>query len=186
MRRWQTGHHAFFVLIQGIVINQRQLLARLRQGNISASRAAFKRATRLLDASAAAMRLTGRMPASCYDAVRESMTPPSVPAGFSGLWSIDHRAMIDELKALKRQIVVLDDDLIEDHQSWMAALDRAYQSHAYVCEQFVGDGPSLAMRTEKNTSQRSGLQSLDAFRERTLNLAAMRGSKQKATPSCEE
>lgn len=174
MRRWLSGHHVFFVLIQGIVINHRRLLNALQQQDIASARQAFLRAARLLDGSAGAMLLAGDMPRDCYESIRLSMTPPAVPDGFSGVWSADHRAMMDDLKALKSHIDTLNPVLEPERQAWKAAMDRAYQAHAHVCEHFVGDGPSLAMRSDSRSCQRSALDNLDAFRQRALALVSGR------------
>lgn len=170
MSRWHVGHHAFFVLLQGIVLTHRRLESALISGDMVGARRALALATRMLDGSAAAMRFAGDMPSECYLAVRESMTPPNVPTKFSGLWSIDHCAMIDGLKALRARMADNGKSLEVELQTWHDALDRIYTAHACVCEYFVGNGPSLAMRTEAGQCTRSALENIEAFRKRTLAL----------------
>ena len=173
MARWQAGHHAFFALLQGLVFVHRQLEAALSRGDDAAARRALNRAARMLDGSAAAMLFAGDMPTECYVGVRQSMTPPNVPDKFSGLWSVDHRAMMDDLKGLRQRLAGLDESMRDSLQEWQAALDRTYMAHACVCEQFVGDGPSLAMQPQGGGGcNRSALENIEAFRRRALALVA--------------
>ncbi len=170
MSRWRAGHHAFFVLLQGIILAHRRLETAMIAGDMPAARRALGQATRMLDGSAAAMRFAGDMPAERYVSVRESMTPPNVPAKFSGLWSIDHCAMIDGMKSLRKQLDNNWDALEAELKIWHGAIDRVYAAHALVCEYFVGDGPSLAMRSETSKCTRTALENIEAFRKRTLAL----------------
>lgn len=170
MSRWRVGHHAFFVLLQGIVLAHRRLEAALIAGDMPSARRALSQAARMLDGSATAMRFAGDMPSERYVDVRESMTPPNVPAKFSGLWSIDHCAMIDGMKSLRERLANNWGTLEVELQTWHEAIDRVYAAHACVCEYFVGDGPSLAMRSETSKCTRSALENIEAFRKRTLAL----------------
>lgn len=171
MSRWRVGHHAFFVLLQGIVLAHRRLEAALIAGDMHSARRALAQAARMLDGSAAAMRFAGDMPSERYAAVRESMTPPNVPAKFSGLWSIDHSAMIDGMKPLRERLANYAEPLEAELRNWREAIDRVYAAHAFVCEYFVGNGPSLAMHSETSECTRSALENIEAFRKRTLALA---------------
>lgn len=170
LARWLAGHHAFFLLLQGIILAHRRVEEALADGDEIAARRALAQATRMLEGSAAAMLFAGDMPAECYVVVRESMTPPNVPHKFSGLWSVDHRAMIDGLRALRALAGGLAGPLRAEWDAWKDALDRTYAAHACVCEHFVGDGPSLAMQPGTGQCGRSALQNLEAFRQRTLAL----------------
>lgn len=170
MSRWRIGHHAFFVLLQGIIVAHRRLETALIAGDIVSAKRALAQAVRMLDGSAAAMRFAGDMPSGCYVAVRESMTPPNVPAKFSGLWSVDHCAMIDGMKSLRGRVEDNRSLLEAEIRTWHEAIDRVYTAHACVCEYFVGNGPSLAMRSETSRCARSALENIEAFRKRTLAL----------------
>lgn len=170
MARWHAGHHAFFVLLQGIVLSHRRVESALANGDMAGARCALTQAARMLDGSAAAMLFAGDMPPECYIAVRESMTPPNVPSKFSGLWSTDHRVMMDGLKSLRESLTNLEDSLSVEWRAWQDALDRTYKAHAYVCEHFVGKGPSLAMQPETGQCSRSALENIEAFRKRALAL----------------
>lgn len=170
MSRWRVGHHAFFVLLQGIVLAHRRLEAALITGDMPSAKRALSQAARMLDGSAAAMRFAGDMPSERYAVVRESMTPPNVPAKFSGLWSVDHCAMIEGMKALRERLMNNWGALEAELHVWHEAIDRVYAAHACVCEYFVGNGPSLAMRSETSECTRSALENIEAFRKRTLAL----------------
>jgi len=170
MSRWKVGHHAFFVLLQGIVLTHRRLESALANGDMIGARRSLAHASRMLDGSAAAMRFAGDMPAASYLVVRESMTPPNVPDQFSGLWSVDHHAMMDGLKSLRGRIADFRTSLGAELQVWQNAIDRIYTAHANVCEYFVGDGPSLAMRTEPGQCTRSAVENIEILRKRTLAL----------------
>lgn len=75
------------------------------KGDIIGARSEIALSVRMLNASGVAMRFAGDITSDCYLAVRESMMPPNVPNTFSGLWSTDHRAMIDGLRSLQRCMV---------------------------------------------------------------------------------
>jgi hypothetical protein len=170
MSRWRVGHHAFFVLLQGIILTHRRLEAALIEGDMHSAKRTLAQAARMLEGSAAAMRFAGDMPVERYQAVRESMTPPNVPYKFSGLWSIDHGAMIDGMKSLRERLTNNWGELETELQTWHEAIDRVYTAHACVCEYFVGNGPSLAMRSETSECARSALENIEVFRKRTLAL----------------
>ena len=172
MSRWRVGHHAFFVLLQGIVLTHRRLEVALATGDTLSAKRALAQAARMLDGSAAAMRFAGDIPAERYVAVRESMTPPNVPEKFSGLWSLDHSAMIEGMKALRGRLADYREDLDGEMTAWRSAINRVYEAHACVCEYFVGNGPSLAMRSEAGKNCRSAVENIEVFRRRTLGLAS--------------
>lgn len=181
MSRWQTGHRSFFVLIQGIILAQRRLEKALIQGDIKRAKTLFRQATRLLDGSAAAMLFAGDMPPECYVVIRKSMTPPNVLPKFSGLWSVDHKAMMDGLKALKPLLYKISSDLEVERQAWQDALDRTYSAHAFVCEKFVGNGPSIVMATEnelhRSKNKNSAIDNIELFRKRALLLVSSENAK---------
>ncbi len=170
LRRWQLGHHLFFIQIQGIVINHRKLLKVLNTGDTEQARKIFRRATQLLNSSATAMQFAANMPEEHYNVIRQSMSPPNVAKGFSGLWSIDHRTMMDELKNLKNQVNTINSCLTDEHQNWVKAMDNVYRTHSLVCERFVGDGPSLAMGSNRLEYEKSAVQNLESFRQRAFLL----------------
>ena len=170
MSRWKVSHHAFFVLIQGLVAVHRRLELCLMKGDLAGAQSAIALSVRMLNASAIAMRFAGDITPDCYLAVRESMMPPHVPDTFSGLWSTDHRAMIDGLRSLQRCMANLESLSDLDLTPWQEAIDNAYQAHACVCEHFVGSSPSILMQIKDSIGTRSALEHLEGFRKRTMSL----------------
>jgi hypothetical protein len=78
--------------------------------------------------------------------------------------------MIDGMKSLRERLANNWGTLEVELQTWHEAIDRVYTAHACVCEYFVGNGPSLAMRSETSKCTRSALENIEAFRKRTLAL----------------
>jgi hypothetical protein len=74
------------------------------------------------------------------------------------------------MKALRERLENNWDALEVELKTWHEAIDRVYAAHACVCEYFVGNGPSLAMRSETSKCTRSALENIEAFRKRTLAL----------------
>ncbi len=144
LRRWVRGHHAFFVLIQGLLLGHEQLVRAMRAGQPLRIQAMLDWTVELWWASAAAFRLAGDFDAHAYaTVVRPSMSSPHVSEGFSGLHSADHTELIGMLKATRSAI---EDRCVThpaEHRSYLWALSSVYDSHVYVCEEFVGDGSSL-------------------------------------------
>ena len=169
MRRWQVGHHAFFVLLQGLILAQRQLLSALQAKDISGARKLLQRISTMLEAAAIAMQLAADMSSQEYEEIRLSMQPPHVPEGFSGLWSPDHKLLLTELRQLK---LILSSpeakQLNQEIEDWQRALDKVYSAHVLVCERFVGDAPSLAAM--RAGTEKKPLDTLEALRQRSLSL----------------
>jgi hypothetical protein len=144
LRRWMRGHHAFFVLIQGLLLAHERLVRAMRAGQSPRIQAMLDWTIELWWAAAGAFRLAGDFDAQAYaTVVRPSMSPPHVSEGFSGLHSADHTELIGMLKATRGAI---EDRCVThpaEHRSYLWALSSVYDSHVYVCEEFVGDGPSL-------------------------------------------
>lgn len=142
--RWKIGHHTFFVLTQTLILVHTQLAGALEQADLSAAREALSLATRLWWGTAAAFRYTGDFPAEDYESiVRPSMSPPFLKDGFSGFFSSDHVYLIRALKRLQPSLKTLPTELGPAHRSYLQSLDAAYETHAFVCEAFVGAGHSL-------------------------------------------
>jgi hypothetical protein len=170
MLRWRVSHHVFFLLIQGLVLVHRRLEISLMKGDMIGARRAIALSVRMLNSSGVAMRFAGDITSDCYLVVRESMMPPHVPDTFSGLWSIDHRAMIDGLRSLQRCIVNIKTMSDSELLPWQDAFNAAYNAHACVCEHFVGSSPSILMSIKDSIGTRSALEHLEGFRKRTISL----------------
>lgn len=170
LRRWRRGHQVFFVLIQGLVLAHDALRRALEAGDEAGAREALRLATDLWWASAASLPFAGDLPEGSYEAViRPSMKPPRTSREFSGLHSADHAALIRQMRGLREKMAALPEALQTQHQNYLWSLSVVYQSHAAVCEHFVGQKASL-------TGQRAGARPApevlrDTLQKRTLALA---------------
>ncbi|MFD5560817.1 hypothetical protein [Kitasatospora griseola] len=139
--RWICGHRLFLALTQATVVG-------LQYATVAPAPSAVEGvevAEAFLRASAEALRLTASFSRDDYCAtVRPSMAPPHHPVpGFSGLWSADHRALVDRLRDLGDTPEALRSERGRTRLSLQAALDVVYRSHIGVCARFVGNAPSL-------------------------------------------
>lgn len=142
--RWKLGHHGFFVLIQALILAHARLAAAINQRHLQPALEAFSLVTQLWWGTAAAFRYTADFNAEDYDrVVRPSMSPPFLKEGFSGLFSPDHAHLLRAVKSLRPSFRALPEELGREHQLYLQALDVVYETHAFVCERFVGGGQSL-------------------------------------------
>ena len=144
LRRWVRGHHVFFILIQALLLAHEWLSRAMHVAQPSGVHAMLDWATELWWAAGAAFRFAGDFDQRLYATiVRPSMCPPYLSEGFSGLHSVDHAELMGLLKAARPTI---DDRRLMHpaaHRSYLWALSSVYDSHVYVCEEFVNQGPSL-------------------------------------------
>lgn len=163
-QRWIHGHRLFFALTQAAIVGLQDALAAPQARSCGPG----VQATRVfLRASAAAMRLTASFSRSEYQCtVRPSMTPPQhSAAGFSGLWSADHRVLIARLRAWGAMHGAICVDSCITRRRLLDAVDEVYAAHIGVCDRFVGDGPSLLGGSENS---RTTLDELARRRRRLL------------------
>lgn len=166
--RWKLGHHAFFVMIQALIIVHARLAFALRAQRLSEAGEALSQAARLWWGTAAAFRYTADFTAEDYEElVRPSMRPPFLKEGFSGFFSSDHSYLIRALKLLQPSLQRLPAELGDAHRHYLRSLDDAYEAHAYVCEQFVGMGHSLRQGHQERPSSAPTIIRRD-LKERTL------------------
>ncbi|WP_052508965.1 hypothetical protein [Kitasatospora griseola] len=139
--RWIHGHRLFLTLTQAAVVGLQHAAA----APAPCAADGVEVATAFLRASSAALRLTASFTRDDYRrTVRPSMAPPQCPApGFSGLWSADHRALVDRLRRWGETPAVPGDGRRRADPALQAALDEVYRSHIGVCARFVGTAPSL-------------------------------------------
>ena len=176
MCRWRLSHHAFFVLLQGLILSQRNLKQSLLEHDLVQARIHLRRIVSMLQASSASMRLAGGMSSERYEEIRTLMKPPHVSPGFSGLWSPDHRLMIEELRQLKPLLsAAFPDEQDEDVMRWHDIVGEVYGAHAHVCEHFVGNSPSLAAMD--SDSKKTPLCTLAALEKRTRGLLPVNKSE---------
>jgi ubiquinone/menaquinone biosynthesis C-methylase UbiE len=168
--RWRRAHHAFFVLIQALILTHRGVERALEAGDTHRATEGLRQSADLLWAATAAMRLAGDMSPEAYAEVRRSMEPPAVPPSFSGLYSADHIVMLQALKRMKPLLEHPPHALEPALRAYRRAADAAYQSHAWVCQQFVGDAPSLKMQATATEDASAPERLLHHFRRRYLDL----------------
>jgi hypothetical protein len=178
MVRWKLGHHAFFVLIQMLIVAHARLAAALNQGHLGVAHEAFSLSTRLWWGTAATFRYTADFDADDYEnIVRPSMSPPFLKEGFSGLFSPDHSHLLRIVKSIRPSLQALPEALCRDHQLYLEGLDVMYEAHAFVCEQFVGGGRSLKGGSYKDPSTSAPNIIRRDLKSRTMLLAGGRSSK---------
>lgn len=170
LRRWRRGHWVFFVLIEGLVLAHDALCRCLSAGDEAGALDALRLATDLWWAAGAALPFAGDLPPGSYESVvRPSMKPPQTSREFSGLHSVDHAVLIRRLRAMREKMANLPESLRTQHQSYLWSLSVVYQSHAAVCEHFVGNKASLS---GQRTGARPAPEVLrDTLQKRTLALA---------------
>lgn len=151
--RWRLGHHSFFVLIQVLMVVHLRIATSLNRYDLAAAAGALALAAGLWEGTAAAFRFAADFASDDYEnIVRPSMSPPFLKEGFSGFFSADHVGLIRILKGLRPALQQLPPELGAVHQTYLRALDLAYEAHACVCENFVGAGSSLRGGQRENSA----------------------------------
>ncbi|MFE2709610.1 hypothetical protein [Streptomyces mirabilis] len=145
-QRWIQGHRLFFALTQATVVALRHAL---RAPSPAGCALGLESAAHFLRASASALRITASFDAQDYhDTVRPSMSPPQGPRGFSGLWSADHRVLVQSLRGWGMAAPAKPSTLRPAHQRLVEVLTDVHDAHVGVCSRFVGSGPSLLRGAE--------------------------------------
>jgi hypothetical protein len=145
-QRWIQGHRLFFALTQATVVSLRHAL---RAPSPAGSALGLESAAHFLRASASALRITASFGVQDYhDTVRPSMTPPRAPGGFSGLWSADHRVLVQSLREWGLAAPAKTSALRPAHRRLVEVLSEVHHAHVGVCSRFVGSGPSLLRGAE--------------------------------------
>lgn len=171
LHRWQTGHWLFFALVQGLIVALSSVRDAAERGDGLEVRAGLDLASLLTVSSAAAMHYASDFPPDLYEgAVRPSMAPPFVAAGFSGLQGRDHRHLMRAFGRLRALPVDLTQ--FDAYQDFMSAVGILHRAHRRVCAQFVDDQPSLRQHTcdGAGLDLRSATSVLDALSARRLAL----------------
>ncbi|WP_107658321.1 hypothetical protein [Nocardia suismassiliense] len=165
---WVRGHQLFAVLTQAATVSMRHACTRARLGDTTAAAASLETTASVFRCSAAALRLTAGFAADEYrERVRPLMEPPRVTAGFSGILSVDHRALVDALRKWQRHSEIR--ELSGGAALLRDALADVYAAHVGVCERFVGEqAPSL--RTAATGQQSAAVRVLRALGQRRLGL----------------
>ncbi|MFF3013768.1 hypothetical protein [Streptomyces sp. NPDC057939] len=150
-QRWLIGHQRFFVMLQ--------LLASALSGVDRAAGSvreeeAVREFTWLCGSATASMRYAADFPPHGYGGVRDTMVPPAVNAGFSGLQTRDHQQLVAVMRMLKR------DGGLErlapgSAGAVHAGVSRLYDAHVWVCDRFGGaTEPSLLMAQTRQGADR--------------------------------
>lgn len=173
--RWDQGHQLFGVLGQETVFTLLRLETSLKNEDWGGARLAYLDAITLFRAVGATMRCVGDMTPEQYGAVRRSMEPPNVEAGFSGLWDAGHKRILSLTRAIAN---------LPGHPSvkpsadrYLVAINILFHSHASVCEHVAGERASLASRG--NPTALPGHVMLRTFARRALRGA---GYQMETTP----
>ncbi|MER5775382.1 hypothetical protein ABT144_13995 [Streptomyces sp. NPDC002039] len=150
-QRWLIGHQRFFVMLQ--------LLASALSGvdqeaGTAREEAAVREFTWLCGSATASMRYAADFPPDGYAGVRETMVPPAVNAGFSGLQTRDHQQLVAVMRALKRG-GGLERMAPQSARAVHAGVSRLYDAHVWVCDRFGGaTEPSLLMAQTRQGADR--------------------------------
>ncbi len=169
-RRWDTGHHLFFALIQDQIWILNRLERALAHQDWQTANDALTEAGDLWWSCAAAFHFTADFSREVFnDFVRPSMEPPFERAGFSGLWSADHMSLILTLGKVRPLLETLPPKLKSRHRRFLWALNAMYEEHARVCKFHAGNGASLKDLAADNAT--SAPDSIRDLKIRTLKNA---------------
>jgi hypothetical protein len=149
LRRWKRGHQAFhFILVEMINLIQRSR-ADLESGDHDSLSEKLKELALSYQSATAAFRYASAFDSNLYaSAVRPTMMPPFVPAGFSGTLNREHNEMTHALRCLHDELsIVLGQQWPERVRlAWddvLRAKSENLRNHGLICSQFVSGGQSL-------------------------------------------
>ncbi|MEV4050074.1 hypothetical protein AB0J55_02705 [Amycolatopsis sp. NPDC049688] len=169
-RRWRSGHHVFFPLIQAIVLGLGCFQTALNAGRLEDAGEALAFATATMSASRDAMRFAADFPPGDYrSAVRPAMAPPHLPVGLSGVMSEDHDLLIRRFRELREVFPTLTGPLAGRREEFITAVEATYDAHKGVCARFDGDHVvSLRMSASSSAKAVGVLEQLERSRLNTL------------------
>ncbi|NUR28130.1 MAG: hypothetical protein HOV83_20195, partial [Catenulispora sp.] len=129
-RRWRSGHHVFFPLIQHIVLGLSCFQTAVNAGDVDAADEALAFATTVMYASGDAMRFASDFRSADYGgAVRPAMAPPYLPVGLSGVMSEDHDLLIRRFRELREVFPTLEGRLAARREEFITAVEATYDAH---------------------------------------------------------
>ncbi|MFD9704616.1 hypothetical protein [Lentzea sp. NPDC059081] len=151
--RWLAGHQRFFVLMQLLVVAVKQLRDR-------PDSPAVRDFAWLCRSSAHAMRYAADFPPELYGEVRDTMAPPAVNAGFSGLQTRDHRELVAQFRKLKQDGVMA---RLGEHGAGAVreAVREMYDAHLWVCDRFGGSTEQSLLMEQLGGKHETGLESAE-------------------------
>ncbi|MGW1726846.1 hypothetical protein ACWCQK_28465 [Streptomyces sp. NPDC002306] len=140
--RWLIGHQRFFVVLQ---LLSSALSGVDQAAGTAREEEAVREFTWLCRNASASMRYAADFPPHWYGEVRDTMVPPAVNAGFSGLQTRDHQHLVAVMRTLKRG-GGLDRLALRSADAVHAGVSQLYTAHVWVCDRFGGSTePSLLM-----------------------------------------
>ncbi|EST29680.1 hypothetical protein M878_20330 [Streptomyces roseochromogenus subsp. oscitans DS 12.976] len=134
------------MLIQGAVVGLRHAAA-AHPDDTAETVLGVRTADAFLTACVAALRLTAAFSPQDYEeSIRPSMMSQGEDGmtGFSGLWSADHRVLVDALRTWGSLAALHTAPPVrEAHASLRETLAEVYAAHTGMCRRFTGEGASL-------------------------------------------
>lgn len=169
LARWINGHHAFFPLIQALLLTHKVSMQALKDDDLERAAEGLWLSSLLLRASAVAMKLAGDMAPEAYTAV----VRPTMPQGFSGMMSADHAALVRLVRNLKGYAQQPSHALRHPLLAYRLAVLETYGAHIHVCTQHVGHAASLRMEDLGGDGDASALEDLQKRRDQYLSDAGL-------------
>jgi hypothetical protein len=137
LRTWREGHHTFFLMVQGIILNLEGFKRALANQNFPVATHCLDRAATILLGSGAAMRIAGDVDQNSYaNAVVPAML--RAHAKFSGSDSHDHEILIKIYRKISALPSPLPPDVQRAYNRFMGAVSAAVGAHVYVCRYHGG------------------------------------------------
>ncbi|QFZ71925.1 hypothetical protein GFH48_00335 [Streptomyces fagopyri] len=145
--RWLIGHQRFFVVLQ---LLSSALSGVDQAAGTAQEEEAVREFTWLCRSASTCMRYAADFPPHRYGEVRDTMVPPAVNAGFSGLQTRDHQHLVSVMRALKNG-GGLDRLALRSAEAVHAGVSQLYDAHVWVCDRFGGSTePSLLMAQSRH------------------------------------
>ncbi|MFD5813151.1 hypothetical protein [Streptomyces sp. NPDC127038] len=135
--RWLVGHQRFFVMLQLLIVALRDLDDGGTAHEEEQEGEAVRAFGRICRSTAVSMRYAADFPPELYGPVRDTMTPPTVNAGFSGLQTRDHHALVAQMRQ-SRNSGVFDRLAPASVTAVHASVQHLYDAHVWVCARFGG------------------------------------------------
>jgi len=146
LHRWRVGHQLFSVTDQMLIMTITRLKAALDSQDWDRAVECFGQATLLFEASAAALKYTGDMPAGVYEAEVVTDMQRYAPNRMSGLNMKDHQAVVASVRGL--QFAKLRDGwparVRVAHNGFASALATALENHVHACTHNAGKRPAIS------------------------------------------
>ncbi|MBF6168595.1 hypothetical protein IU486_28170 [Streptomyces gardneri] len=151
--RWIRGHHVFIVLLQWISIALHVMVSHVASGEIRRARDALATACLLMRGSAMALRFTGDFPSGDYEQhIRPTLLPPAAPPKMTGLHWADHRYLARSLTTASPVLADPPHQMLAWRNAFHRALQDTYESHKFVCAEFLGPSGSTPVSSASGST----------------------------------